>query len=122
MFSPRQLHRRGHSPFWYLHRISLFWARYRVWIREAIGRPTDLLWIVLLLGLYGVMGKLDYDDALINQAEEQAQEAERQSDITNTRLLACLNGKATGLYTTDEDGNQTHIICDPAWELKVGKP
>lgn len=114
----RYFRHRGHSPFWYAHRISLFWARYGFTRREAIGYAVDCLWIAVLLGIYGVMGRLDYEASLVTESIA----SEARAKQTEETLLRCLNGKPTGLYTSDADGNQTHIICDRAWELKVGKP
>ena len=94
------------------------WASYRTrredW--EAIKSVAGLLLMLFLA--YSVVAINDArsaDKAAVVTAKAEASKWQQT-------LIACLNGQPTGLYSVDGAGNQTHISCDRAWDLKVGKP
>ena len=69
--------------------------------------------IVGLLLCLGIVGRLDYEDELRQQAEASAANA----DLNRAALLACLNGGAPGLYTESADGVRVYLVCDPPYEV-----
>ncbi len=69
--------------------------------------------IVGLLIAFGIVGRLDYEDELRQQAEASAASA----DLNRAALLACLNGGAPGLYTESADGVRVYLVCDPPYEV-----
>lgn len=73
---------------------------------SAAGAVAMLL--LAILAAYAIVGTMDYHDALLMEAETQA----RNAQVSQDRLLACLNGGAPGLYTTDDRGYRHHIVCD----------
>lgn len=63
------------------------------------------------------VGRMDYEDALIAEAERAKRIATERSD----QLIACLNGRSPGLYSENHRGERTYIVCRAAEEIAVGK-
>jgi len=59
---------------------------------------------------------MDYEDALIAEAERAQRIATERSD----QLIACLNGRSPGLYSENHRGERTYIVCRAAEEIAVG--
>lgn len=73
--------------------------------------------LLAILCAYGIVGSVDYEDELRQQAEAQRVRA----DLNIAALLACMNGKAPGFYLEGQDGTRTYLVCGQPWELPVGK-
>lgn len=69
--------------------------------------------IAAILAAYGITGTLDYHDALISEAQAHA----RRADLHRAQLLACINGGMPGLYSEDDNGIRTYVVCDRAFEV-----
>lgn len=95
----------------------LSWRRHLAF-RWAFGpaRRSDLKTAALLVGIlsaYVLVGRMDYEDALITEAQAHA----RRADQHQAQLLACVNGGMSGLYSEDANGIRKYVICDRAWEV-----
>ena len=77
--------------------------------REALLNATLIAGLLLI---FGIVGRMDYEDALRAAAEASAANA----DLNRAALLACLNGGAPGLYT-EHDGVRVYLVCDPPYEV-----
>jgi hypothetical protein len=93
-----------------LYRRLQFYLASRAKQREIL---TNLALIAGLLVCFGIVGRMDYEDALIAEAERQSANA----DLNRAALLACLNGGAPGLYTESADGVRVYLVCDPPYEV-----
>jgi hypothetical protein len=60
-----------------------------------------------LLIAFGIVGRMDYEDALRAEAEA----ALDQSALHQAALLACLNGGSPGLFTIDANGHRHYLVC-----------
>ncbi len=93
-----------------LHRhLSFRWA-------VSHRRRSDMKTAALLIGIllaYGIVGRMDYEDALISEA----QASEARANLHQRQLLACVNGGMSGLYTEDDSGIRKYVVCDRAWEV-----
>jgi hypothetical protein len=98
----------NHSLTWRDH--MRFRYAFRAKVREDIKTAACLIAIV---ACYAVVGEMDYRDALQMEAEAHA----RNAQATQEQLIACLNGGATGLYTTDSAGNRHYIVCERPWTV-----
>ena len=96
-------------PLPWRHHLSFRWAFSPR--RRADLRTAALLALILIA--YGIAGRMDYEDALISEA--QANEA--RANLHQRQLLACINGGMSGLYSADGKGNRRYVICDRAWEV-----
>jgi hypothetical protein len=76
-----------------LYRRLQFYLASRAKQREIL---TNLALIAGLLVCFGIVGRMDYEDALIAEAERQSANA----DLNRAALLACLN-----------------LVCDPPYEV-----
>lgn len=88
--------------------------RWRLAFSQA--RRDTLQNLALIAGLiicFGIVGRMDYEDELIAQAEASAATA----DLNRAALLACLNGGSPGLYTESADGVRVYLVCDPPYEV-----
>ena len=85
--------------------------------RDATSKLHAVVTVLFLLGVFGVVGEMDYRDALRAEAEAQ------QTSAADNRaaLIACLNGRATGHYTENHRGERAYIICRGAEEIPVGQ-
>lgn len=101
-----------HSLTWADH-AKFRWASRRVARRDLIDGIKTVAVLIGILLAYGIVGRMDYEDALITEAQIKAADARSHQE----RLLACLNGGSTGLYTTDEKGNRHFIVCDKAYTI-----
>lgn len=98
-------------------RYGNYWASY-YWRRLILAELLKVIYLLLMIFLaYAVVS---WNDQRI-EAKLQVQAAQEQAAFYQTALLNCLNGKPTGLYSTDAKGNQVHVGCDPAWDLPVGR-
>lgn len=73
----------------------------------------NLALIAGLLVCYGIVGRMDYEDELIAEAEASAANA----DLNRAALLACLNGGAPGLYIEQADGSRQYLVCEQPYEV-----
>jgi hypothetical protein len=85
---------------------------------DAIGTWQIALTLLLMLVVYGIVGEMDYRDALRAEAERQ----QTRADLNQAALLACLNGRASGHYYEDSAGNRTYLACRGVDEIPVGRP
>ena len=92
-----------------LHHLRFRWA-FGPARREAL--RTAALLVGLLLA-YGIVGTLDYQDALLSEAQASA----RLADMHQAQLLACVNGGASGLCSEDADGVRKYVVCERAFEV-----
>lgn len=97
-----------HSLTWADH-AKFRWASRRT-LREDIKNAACL---IAVIACYAIVGEMDYRDALRSEAEAQ----ERNAQATQEQLIACLNGGATGLYTTDDKGHRHYIVCERPWTV-----
>lgn len=63
--------------------------------------------LAFLLLAFGIVGRMDYEDALRTEAEAALDLAA----LNHAALVACLNGGAPGLYTLDDKGTRHYIVC-----------
>ena len=88
-------------------RLNLVGNRFasRAAVREWFNTAAVLAMIV---GLYTVVGTMDYNDAMRAQAEAEARYQTTRGDLANKTLLDCLNGKARWI---DAEA-RTVVACD----------
>lgn len=76
--------------------------------REAIKTAAaTIAGLLLILLAYGIVGRMDYEEGLRQEAEAALERASLQQ----AALLACLNSGAPGLYTIDDKGTRHYIVC-----------
>lgn len=86
---------------------GMHWQRRTPMMHEIGLHFRNVITLLAVLLAYGLVGAMDY-------AEEQRREAEAalsRAELQQAALLACLNGSAPGLYTTDENGVRNYIVC-----------
>lgn len=100
---------------------GLRWHHRQPTLNEAIAEAGSVARgagvALALIVLYGIVGEMDYRDALRSEAEAQQTRAE----LNQAALLACLNGHATGHYTENRHGERAYIVCRGAEEIPVGR-
>lgn len=72
---------------------------------EAIKNGVILLGLLLALG---IVGTLDYQDELRQQAEA----AEARYATQQAAMLACLNGGSPGPYRMTAEGHRAYLVCE----------
>lgn len=72
-------------------------------------------YLALIFLAYGIVGRMDYEDQLITEKIA----ADRDRDILQERMLACLNGGSTGYYTADANGHKHYIVCDQPFTVST---
>lgn len=98
-------------------RYGLFW-RGRVPNREELPVITQAIVTVLFLVVaYGIVGRLDYEAALVAEAQRQ----EARAEMNEAALVACLNGRPSGHYWEDSRGHRTYLVCRGTEEIPVGR-
>lgn len=109
-----------HDQSWRM-RQGLHWRGARPTLGEALrqadGALKAIIIVLAILVAYGIVGRMDYEDALIAEAER----ANDHAALRGQQLIACLNGRPTGLYTENHRGERTYIVCREAEEIPVGK-
>lgn len=65
-----------------------------------------------LLAVFAITGTLDYQDALLAEAEAQTAAAHARYARQQAAMLACLNGGSPGYYTLTEDGHRVYLVCE----------
>ncbi len=85
--------------------------------QAAESYASSALIVLVLFVLYGIVGRMDYEDQLLYEKEAAA----RQQEDSEYRLRRCLNGQHPGLYYLDSRGNRIEVMCEKAWELNLGK-
>jgi len=96
-------------PLLWRHHLAFRWAFSPR--RRADLRTAALLALILIA--YGIAGRMDYEDALISEA----QASEARAELHLRQLLACVNGGMSGLYSESANGTRRYVICDRAWEV-----
>ena len=86
-------------------------------LRQADGTLKSIIIVLAIFVAYGIVGRMDYEDALVAEAASAQRIATQRSE----QLIACLNGKPPGLYTENHRGERTYIVCREAEEIPVGK-
>ena len=79
----------------------------------TIDTLKNSLLIAGLLIAFGIVGRMDYEDALRAEAEA----AQQQATLHRDALLTCLNGGAPGLFTTDSKGHRHYLVCSAPYEV-----
>ena len=102
-------------------RYGLRWQRRRPALAEMLeeGRSwlTTAFIVLIIFILYGIVGRMDYEDQLKAEAEAKHWEI-RDADY---RLARCLNGENPGLHSINSRGERLEVVCEKAWELNIGK-
>lgn len=76
--------------------------------REAIKTAAaTIAGLLLILLAYGIVGRMDYEEGLRQEAEA----AHERASLHQAALIACLNGGAPGLYTIDSEGRRHYVVC-----------
>lgn len=86
-------------------------------LRQADGTLKSIIIVLAIFVAYGIVGRMDREDALVAEAASAQRIATQRSE----QLIACLNGKPPGLYTENHRGERTYIVCREAEEIPVGK-
>lgn len=101
-------------PLLWRHHLAFRWAFSPQ--RRADLRTAALLTLILIA--YGIAGRMDYEDALISEAQaSEARASEARAELHQRQLLACVNGGMSGLYSESADGTRRYVICGRAWEV-----
>lgn len=100
---------------------GLHWEARRPTIGEAHEEAVGVWQMAIVLAImgigYGIVGRLDYEEGLRQEAERHATRA----NLNQAALLACLNGRATGHYWVDASGNRHYLACRGVDEIPVGR-